>query len=227
MASIDNIANGKTITWSDFTNSCIEALKNVCCNIGTSYASGVPSQIKNGAGKTHVHQIVTSVGAGGSPVTHNWYANPSNLITLVPVNTVNNEWTAFLSAAGISARSNKIIQAKELGLALGLFQQYLAYHVKRVYTRIGAYNTNAITSGSAGTAYNCVAYGAYQGNKYVSGTCTPKYKLTAIEPSNIPTVTNGEITNLINQAIYWPGNNYGMLNSTGNPSVFRSYLSIS
>lgn len=206
------IASNNTVTWADLTAACIDALKNVCCNID-SFAGNVPMRLKSGQGQVEVKSITTTVSAGGTAQTHRWYANPSNLIYKVTSSTVNSEWSEFLSKAGIDARSNKVCQAKEVGLVIGLFQQFMAFHVKRIHSRRQIYNTLETNPG------------IFQGNKYITGTCTPKYTLTAIEKDNIPEVTDTDITNLINQAIYWPGNNWGMLDSTSNPVLHRCYLS--
>lgn len=212
------ISSGNTITYTDLTNACLSAMKNVCCNIDT-FASNVPTKLKSGQGQVTVKTMTTSVSAGGVAQTYYWYANGSNLISVVSSSVVNSEWSTFLSEAGINARSNKVCQAKEVGIIIGLFQQFLAHHVKRVYSRRQVYNTVESQS-------------VFQGSRYLPdswvGKCTQKYdpnKVPAIEPSNIPDVTNNEITDMINQAIYWPSNNWGMLDNTNNPVVTKCTLS--
>lgn len=207
-----SIATGSVITWSDLTTLMLNSLKSVCCNID-SFASNVPTRLRSGQGQVAVKSLTSSVSGGASAKTNYWYANPSNLITTVTSATVDSEWTTFLSAAGINSRSTKIMQAKDLSLTVGLFQQFMSYHLKPVYSRRQIYNTLETNPG------------VFQGTKYITGTCTPKYTLTAIEPGNIPQVTDSDITNIINQSIYTPGSNWGMLDYTNNPNLHRCYLS--
>lgn len=207
-----SIATGQTITWTDITSSLLSSLKSVCCNID-SFASGVPTRMRSGQGQVNVRYITTTVNAGGGAQTFTYKANPVNLISTVSTNTVNSEWSTFLSSAGINARSNKIVQAKDFGLAMGLIQQFMSYHLKPVCTRRQIYNTLETNPG------------IFYGTKYVTGTCTPKYTLTPVEPGNIPDTNNSDITNIIDNCIFNPGANWGMLDATNNPIPYRCYLS--
>ena len=212
-----SIATGQTITWTDITTSLLSSLKSVCCNID-SYASNVPTRMRSNT-TTVVKSITTSVNAGGRAQTHSYRAFVTNNITTVTTAKVNSEWSTFLSAANINTRSNKIIQAKDFGLAMGLVQQFMSYHLKPVCTRRQIYNTLETNPG------------IFYGTKYVEGTCTPKYTLTPIEPSNIPDVNNSDIENVIKNSIvnYNSSGTYlngGMLSATDNPIPYRSYLGI-
>lgn len=207
-----SIATNQLVTWSDFTAACLTAMKNVCCNIDS--LSSVPTRLRSGQGQMAVKQVTAARTGGGTqePITYTWYANPANLIAQVSSSTVNSEWTTFLSAAGINARSDKVCQGKDLALAVGLFQQYLAAHVKRVYSRRQVYNTTESQT-------------VFQGCKYITGTITPKYTLSGIDPSSVPDITNSDIQNIVNQAIFWPDHNWGMIDNTGNPNVSTCKLS--
>ena len=214
-----SIATGQIITWTDITTSLLSSLKSVCCNID-AYAAGVPIRMQSGQGQVNVKYVTTTVNAGGGAQTFTYKANPVNLISIVTASTVNSEWSTFLSAAGINARSSKIVQAKDFGLAMGLVQQFMSHHLKPVCTRRQIYNTLETNPG------------IFYGTKYITGSLTPKYTLTAIEPGNIPVVYDSDITNIVNNSIYnttldstpiWL--NWGMLNANGNPVPYRSYLS--
>ena len=186
-----SIASNSLITWADFSTTCLAAIKNVCCNIG-SIASNVPARLRSGQGAVTVYTQVRSrpSGATGGDIQNSVYQvyNPTNLISAVTEATVNAEWNTFLSAAGIDTRSNKIIQAQDFTLAVALYMQFMSFHIKPVYSRLQAYNT------LDGSLTN-----PFEGCKYITGTCTPDYTLTAINPGNIPVVDNSDITNIINK----------------------------
>lgn len=172
------------ITWVDFITACFLNIKDICCNIDTY--KDVPENLRAGATQTAVKTLTTSVNAGGTAKTYTWYANPSNLIDLVSSDIVNSEWITFLTDAGIDTRSNKIIQANDLTLAVGLFMQFMSYHVKLIYSRRQVYDT-------------VTAQTVFQSSKYVTGTVAPKYTLAGINANSIPTITDANITNIVNQ----------------------------
>lgn len=205
-----SISAGYTITWSDFATTCYSAIVNACCNIDSF--KNVPTRLQNGQGQFAVKTQTTGIPDSQSTQTFTWYANPSNGIALVTSANVISEWNTFLTAAGIDVRSNKIIQAKELGLAIGLYQQFMSYHLKPVYSRRQVYNTVESQT-------------VFQGIRYITGTCTPKYVLTAIDPSNIPEVTDADIISVVRQSFLHDGVNYGMWDSEANPVIARCYLS--
>lgn len=201
------------MTWADLATLCYNAMISVCCNIG-AYASNVPARLKDGNGGAVTVKSWGGIGIAGSGAkwTAYWYGNGSNLIKIVQASDVSREWSEFLSEAGIDIRSNKVIQAKDTGLAVGLYQQFLAYHLKPVYSIRQVYVTTE-------------SQNLFQGIKYVTGVCTPKYKLTPVEPGSAEPVTDADIENIVNQSIFRPGVDWGMLNSTGDPNISRSYLS--
>lgn len=207
-----SITTSQLITWSDLTTSLLNSIKSVCCNIDT-FASNVPTRLRSGQGQVQVYSHTTSVSGGASASTQRWYANPSNLISVVTTATVESEWTTFLSSAGMSARSTKIMQAKDTGLAMGLCQQFMSYHLKPVHSRRQIYNTLETNPGE------------FYGTKYITGTCTPKLILTPIEPGNIPAVTNSEISAVVSQSIINENINWGILDKDNNPNLHRCYLS--
>lgn len=204
------ISTNSIITWADLTTKCYNAIINTCCNIDSF--KNVPTRLQNGNGYLAVRSITVGISGSKSTQTFTWYGNGSNLVTIVASSTVSSEWNNFLSAAGINAHSNKVIQAKELGLAIGLYQQFLSYHLKPIYSRRQIYNT-------------VEAQSTFSGTRYVTGTCTPKYTLTGIDPSSIPEVTNDEIRSMIRQNLFHDGTNYGMIDYENNPSVTRTTLS--
>lgn len=210
-----SISTGQVITWADLATTCYNAIVSCCCNIGN--VNNVPLRLRAGNGYLAVASKTYGIADSNSTATSTWYGNGTNLISAVAASTIKNdqktgEWDVFLSDAKIDSRSNKKITAKELGLAIGLYQQFLAFHVKPIYSRRQVYNT-------------VESQALFQSMKYVTGTCTPKYQLTAIEPTDEPTTTDADITEVLNQSIYWPSNNWGMLDSTNNPVLSRSYLS--
>lgn len=220
-----SIASNSIITYNDFTTALLSAIKSVCCNID-AFASNIPARLRSGTAQyTNIKSIttsVTNVGATNGPTssaiqTFTWRArNDTNLISIVTTSTINNEWNAFISAAGIAenSRSNKVIQAKDLGLMMGLVQQFMSYHLKPVNSKRKIFNT---ISGNTEVEF--------KGTKYITGTCSPKYTLTPIDPSNIPEVTNNEITTTISQNIINDGINWGIISKGENPSVHRCYVS--
>lgn len=216
-----SIATNSIITWSDFTTQVLNAIKSACCNID-SVSSSVPSQLKASSSGTTVRTDVKTIstsqpssGYNGGYVATTWKysANSSNHIVAVPSSTVNSEWSTFLSAAGINARSNKIIQAYDLTMAMGLCQQFMSFHIKPMCCRLNIYNDNSTV---------------FRGAKYITGTCTPKYTLTAVEPNNIPEITNADINGrykIIRESIFHDNSNYGIIDAENNPVLFKSYLS--
>lgn len=215
------ISTNSTITWSDLTATVLSSLKNTCCNID-SFATNVPTRMRSGQGqvavKSHTTVLTNTAGdqGGKTMVTHKWYANPSNLISVVSTSTVESEWTAFLTAAGINSKSNKTLNAEELCLAVGLFQQFMSYHLKRVQTRRQVYNTLETNPG------------VFSGTKYVTGACTPKTTLSGVTPGNIPAITNDDIVGrygILREALYHDNSNYGVFDLENNPVLYRCYLS--
>lgn len=211
------IITDSTITWENITTALLNALKAVCCNID-SFASNVPANLKSGtASNPSVWTKTTSqsstnyghnYGNQWASQTFTFYANnTTNLISVVTSSTVSSEWSTFLSSAGANARSNKVIQAKDYGLAMGLVSQFMAGHLKRVYS------TRQILGGSL-----------FQGTKYVTGTITPKYQISGLSPSSSETISNSDITSLVRQNIVHDGVNYGILDREGDPRLHRIYL---
>lgn len=210
-----SLAAGQTITWSDLSTTCLNSIKNVCCNID-SYKS-VPSILQSGAGQTHVHTTQTGIRNSESKQSFYYYANPVNKIPIVSSSTVNSEWTTFLSAAGINTRSNKVVQACDFTKAMGLYMQFMAHHLKHVYCRL-----------------QVVGQSTFTGTKYLAnatvGALSPKYSITAIEPGNIPEVSDTDIARAVNNCVCnWNVNyewiNAGILDTNGTPVINRNYLS--
>lgn len=209
------IAANSLITWADLTTTALNAIKSACCNID-SFAVNVPTRLRSGQGQVAVKSISCSTGPAVAAKTHTWYANPSNLISVVPLSTVNSEWTTFLTAAGINTRSNKTLNAEELCFAVCLFQQFMSSHLKPVYTRRQIYDTLETNPG------------VFQGTKYVTGTVTPKKVLSAITPGVMTELTNADITStygILRESIYHDRSNYGLFDKENNPVVYRCYLS--
>jgi len=221
-----SIGTGQVITWNDFTSYILTAITTTCCNVGSSYPSGFPARLKSGQGSVAVKTIPTTSGGSyghnhgnrWSQQNFNFYANPSNLVSLVSPTTITNsggtgEWDVFLKNAKIDSRSNKLIQAKDFGLAIGLFMQFLSYHLKPVYAKMKIYATLESVS-------------TYSGTKYVTGTVSPKYQLNGVDPSGtIPEVTNNDITVLTEENFMNRGINWGMFDACYNPVNYRAYLS--
>lgn len=185
-----SIATNSLITWADFSTTCLAAIKSVCCNIsGTTAWNNVPARLKSGQGATVVYtqtRTRPSGTTGGSFPSSDYTATPVNLISAVTEASINSEWNTFLSSAGIDARSNKIIQAKDFTLAVALYMQFMSFHIKPVFSRLQVYNT------IDGALSN-----PFQGNKYITGICTPDYTQAGINPGSIPDITNSDITNII------------------------------
>lgn len=207
-----SIATNSIITWSEFSTTCLTAIKAKCCNIG-NFASDVPARIKSGQGQVTVQTQTRSRPSGqsgGTIQTSYYYANPSNLVSTVTEATVNSEWNTFLSAAGINARSDKVIQARDLSLAISLYMQFMSYHLKPIYTRLQIYNT---VDGARSAPY--------EGTKYVSGTCTPDYTLSGVNPGSIPDITNANIQDMVAKAFQVNR----LFTRYDNAATYRSYLS--
>lgn len=210
-----SITKNSILTWNDLTNTVLSTIKSKCCNIDT-FASDVPSRLKSGTPNSTSVWSYTTTGSGNKYVkqTFTFYAyNNTNLISTVSSSTVNNEWNTFLSAANINSRSNKIIQGVELTMAIGLFQQFMSFHLKRIDSRRQIFNTVETQT-------------EYFGIKYVTGTCTPKYTLTPIEISNVPVINNNNINGskgVIRENILNDGINWGILDNN-NPKIHRVYL---
>ncbi|MBO4622348.1 MAG: hypothetical protein J5691_00540 [Bacilli bacterium] len=211
-----SIASNSVITWADFSTRCLAALKNVCCNIG-GFASNVPTRLRSGQSQVAVYTQTRSRpsgASGGTIVSSVYYANPSNLISTVTEATVNSEWTTFLAAAGIDARSDTVIQMENMGQAIGLYQQFMSYHLKPIYSRRQIYNTLETNPG------------VFQGTKYIAGTCTPKYTVNPIQPNNVPGfISDAGIRKVVREGIVHDGVNYGLIDRENNPVNHRCYLS--
>lgn len=200
------------VTWTDLAKICYDAMISVCCNIDN--VNNVPFRLREGnGGRITVHSI-NGIGIRGSKAKWNtaWYGEGANLISSVSALKVNSEWDAFLTAAGINSRSNKVLQAKEIGLLVGLYQQFLAFHLKPVYSIREVYKTVEPQE-------------LFRGTRYVPGECIPKYTLTGIDPNNVPTISDTDIVEVLRQAIYRPDVDWGMLDSISNPMVSKSFLS--
>lgn len=184
------IITNNVITWNEMNATCLEAIVNMCCNIGTSFPSSIPQKMRAGTGREIVKSIQTQA------YTYNFYANPtSGLISMVPRSTVDNEWNTFLRLAFSddpsdptlsNYRANKTMTARELGLTIGLYMQFMSYHVKLVNTKRKIYNTIQQQS-------------EFFGCKYVTGSITPKYTLNTSENAPIPELSSSDVTNILSQ----------------------------
>ena len=187
------LAANTVITWSDFATRCLNSIKSVCCNVD-SYASNVPAKLKTGQGQVEVwHMDVGKSGSntygniGGDYHTTRWYANATNLISIVAHGTIEFEWNEFLTAAGIDTRSNKVINAKELELVVGLYMQFMSYHIKPIYSRRQVYTT-------------VEAQALFQGCQYIAGTIAPKYTLTGSKaPKDENMISDEDIKTIIGE----------------------------
>lgn len=205
-----SINTNSIITWSDLATKCYNAIIDTCCNIDSF--KNVPTRLQTGNAYLAVKNLTVGISGSQSTRTFTWYANGENLVAIVPSSTVRSEWTTFLTAAGIDVHSNKIIQGKELGLVIGLYQQFLSYHLKPIYSRRQIYNT-------------VEAQSIFSGTRYITGTCTPKYTLSGIDPANIPEVSNAEIQAMIRQNLFHDGINYGIIDYENDPLPTKTTLS--
>lgn len=215
-----SIISNSIMTWGDLSSNVVNSIKSICCNID-SFAEGVPERLKSGQSQAAVKTVGNDKSihrANPQRIvyeTFTYYANPSNLISIVATPTVIAEWNNFIASAGITvSHTDKVIQAKELGDLIGLFMRFMAYHVKPI--------------NSDRKIYDPVdeAQSTFRGCKYVTGEVTPDYSVTAISPSNIPVPDNDIIhkdngTGIIDRN--FTANR--LLTHYDNPQAFRSYLS--
>jgi len=236
------IGIGQIITWADLSATCLNSMKSVCCNID-EYKS-VPAILKTGTAKQLVYTWEGSIPSSESKRYYYFYATPGdNTIPLITSDTVNNEWTAFLQTAGIDIRSHKLVQSTDFGKAMGLYMQFMAHHLKHVYCKLQILRNGDSTF--SGTKYLSDAQ---------VGTLTPKYILNGVEPGYTPkpgeltytrntnedlvynqtthkyefvpgTQEDSNIIDIINNCIYNPGLDNGLLNRNNNPAVNVTYLS--
>lgn len=172
---------GNMITWSAFAQTCYDAILDTCCNIDTF--KGVPSNLQSTQGTANVYTISDiGISRSKSKKSATWTATPHDLISLVTSTTVENEWHTFLTQAGVDVRSNKVIQAQEIGLLIGLYMQFMAFHLKPIYSRRQIFNASTVL---------------FQGTQYKSGDIFPNYTLTPVELNNIPDVTNVDIQDIV------------------------------
>lgn len=183
-----SISANQVMTWSDFATTCFNSMKSVCCNID-SYSSSVPSLIRS-TSSTTVRSINCTRADGSVAQTVSWTASMSNPVTTVSSSTVQSEWNTYLSNAGINTRSNKVIQLVDMCRAFALYKNFMAYHLKPIYSRRTVYNTS-----SYGTQ------AVFQGVQYKTGSLTPAFTLTPIEQSSIPEMTNTNFTTALNNNI--------------------------
>lgn len=228
------ISSDSIITWADLTSVCYNAIINQCCNIDT-YKS-VPPKLQQDISIGQINpdnlrikvRDWTGIGIGGSGSTWtaSWYANSENLVPLVSSSDVNTEWNTFLTAAGIDTRSTKVIQAQDLTLAIGLYMQFMAYHLKPIYSRRQIFNTIESQTLFTGTKYL---------TDTILGTAvTPKYTLTGIDPAAVPTVTDEDIQTIVKNNMgdgrFWGNSSnpdpkdYILFNSYDKPVFSQHYL---
>lgn len=230
---IPTVANQNLMTWAAFTQAGYEALVNACCNIGT-YKEGVPAKLKSDYTGGNVCGY-TGIGIAHSKSTFsvNWAASPSNLIPLVASGTVSTEWNTFLIDAEIDIRSNKIIQAQEVGLVTGLYMQFMAYHLKPISSVRQIYNPDQAETSQFKYVQHTTEV-SYQGTKYLTDTdlngnkVIPAYKLTGINPGNIPDVDDEDIQEIVDKNLGNGGSikaDYILFNSYDNPRFPRFVLS--
>lgn len=211
-----SIISNSIITWGDLSANIVNSIKSICCNVD-SFASNVPARLRSGQGQVAVH---TETHGRANPQrivyeTFTYYANPSNLISIVASSTITAEWNNFLASAGISiSHTNKVIQAKEMGDLVGLFMRFMAYHVKPIYSNRKIYD------GIDG------AQSTFRGCKYITGAVTADYTVVPISPSNIPVPNNDTIYNDNGTGIIDRNFTVNRLfTHYDNPRAFRSYLS--
>lgn len=232
-----SIATDSRITWSELTTSVINSIKSVCCNID-NFAANVPANIRSGTSTNFNVWDYPTTGSGHNYVQQHLIfkaQNSINLINIVTTSTVNSEWSTFLNSAGLNSHSNKLIQTNELGLAIGLCSQFMAYHLKRIHSR------RQLISGltQSGSTWYSGTGSLFEGTKYVKnsdlgGACTPKYTSAGINSSlPVPTLNNENITetvrqNIINNSVTSTSYNSdkGILNRNGNPVLHRVYLTV-
>ena len=209
------------MTWGDLSANIVNSIKSICCNVD-SFASNIPARLRSGQGQAAVH---TETRGRANPQrivyeTFTYYANPSNLISIVASSTITAEWNNFLASAGIStSHTNKVIQAKELGDLVGLVMRFMAYHVKPIYSDGKIYEdpTNQTNPNLQST---------FQGCKYITGAVTADYTVVPISPSNIPVPNNDTIHNNNGTGIIDRNFTVNRLfTHYDNPQAFRSYLS--
>jgi hypothetical protein len=205
------ISAGSTITWADFATRCYNTFTGQCCNIG-SYYSNVPNRLRSGSGTPAIYTISNiGIAESESKWSATWYANPGNLIQVVAVATVQSEWNAFLSAAGIDARSNELIKAKEFAMAVGLYMQFLAYHVKPIYSRRQIYNTVESQSNFAGVQY--------LSDSILGAAVTPYYNLRTTNPDTYDPLI------MVKNQYMLEGWTWGMFTAYDNPRHPYAYIS--
>lgn len=212
-----SIASGNTITWTEFTSAVLSAIQNNCSN--RNNLDNITARLRNGYAAQQVKSLSSTIPSGHSGAsahTNYWYAAaPTRPVVAVSDSTIETEWTTFVSAAGAAARSTKIMSAYEITRALGLFQQFMAYHLKQIHSR------GQIYGGST------VQYTRYLDNATLGGACTPKYTITAVEQGNIPVISNTDINGsggVVRQSIFHDGVNYGLIDKENNPYICRTYL---
>lgn len=206
MAITVPIKTNEFITWRSLIEICFGAITSACCNIDTY--KNVPARLQAGQGQFTVY---TRDGIGitesNAKWSTSWTTTPANLISIVTSSSVDSEWRAFITAAGIDAHSNKIVQAKEMGLFIGLYMQFMAYHLKPVCSSRKVYNT-------------AESQIPFYGTKYVNGTVAPLYTLPGIDPNNIPIMADSDIIEVVKRNIgdgegTWK--DYILFNSYNNP----------
>lgn len=202
------IQNNNVLTWTNLTDTFYNSMVSACCNIG-GYSSDVPMKLRDGLARTQVHATV--VGDTNDRLNVLWYADTVNLITIVDTTTVANEWNAFLTAAKINTRLNKIVAAGDFELAMADFMQFLSYHVKPICSIRQIYQ-------EIETPY------LYKANQYVTGsTPTPTYIFSGTDQPDQQNLTDSVVTNVINKG-FDVTQLMQKYNGT-NPKIPRCYLS--
>lgn len=202
-----SIQSKQVVSWSDLSSMCYNTIINTCCNID-SYKN-VPLTLQETQGQTVVYAQPTGWPYSKGTVYHYYYANPENLIQLVQASKVLEEWNDFMGKAGIDTKSRDIVKADQLGLAIGLYMEFMSLHLKPVYSRRKIYDTVESQS-------------LFKGTKYVTGKIDPSYSIPhnkTIGPDSIQ--DNATVENIINKNITADK----LLSSHENPVLNRNYLS--
>ena len=108
------IITNNIITYQDLINKTLEMIKSKCSNID-SFASGVPSQLKNGTSWTISSATVSHYVKDRRNENHTLSTTATvsdSLLVTVPSTTVKSQLESFLTSRGILTKNNEIVSFK-------------------------------------------------------------------------------------------------------------------
>lgn len=136
------------ITYGDLYDSIVQSIKSKCANVGSSWSSAVPPNLRSG------HSASFTTGS----LTVRESLSDGNL-TLVPVSTVQSQLDSFLMSRGLYTKRDQVMTLKGI---ISFYNNVAAFLLARVKVAAG---DSVRVNGSIG---QCTYYLSSSGISYMS-----------------------------------------------------------